>query len=73
MDTGFIPEVDLAEKTVGEATDKALKNIKKLISEKYGEVNVTETISGEGIILTDNKAKGILIKGIKETDKLQWK
>lgn len=27
MDTGFIPEVDLAEKTVGEATDKALKNI----------------------------------------------
>ena len=32
---------------------------------------LTETISGEGIILTDNKAKGVLIKGIKERDKLQ--
>ena len=48
-----------------------LKIIKKKISQKYKEINVTETISGEGIILTDNKAKGVLIKGVKESDKLQ--
>ena len=48
-----------------------LKNIKKKISQKYKEINITETISGEGIILTNNKAKGILIKGINEKDKSQ--
>ncbi len=48
-----------------------LKNIKKKLSKKYEEINLTETISGEGIILTNNKAKGILIKGINEREKSQ--
>ena len=70
---------DLTDKIIGlnphlilQINDKNdLKIIKKKISQKYKEVNVTETISGEGIILTDNKAKGVLIKGVKESDKLQ--
>ena len=32
---------------------------------------MTESISGEGIILTNNKAKGIFIKGINTKDKFQ--
>ena len=50
---------------------KDLNNIKKNLTLKYKEINITETISGEGIILTNNKAKGILIKGIKESEKSQ--
>ena len=48
-----------------------LKNIKKKIIQKYKDIHLAETISGEGIILTNNKAKGILIKGINEKDKSQ--
>ena len=50
---------------------KDLNSIKKNLTFKYKEINITETISGEGIILTNNKAKGILIKGIKESEKSQ--
>ena len=46
-----------------------LKNIKEEIFKKYKDISVTESVSGEGIILTNNKAKGILIKGIKEKNK----
>ena len=48
-----------------------LKDIKKKISQKYKEIKITESFSGEGIILTDNKAKGVIVKGIKEADKSQ--
>ena len=51
--------------------EKDLKNIKKNLSKKYKNINITETVSGEGIILTNNKAKGIFIKGINEKDKFQ--
>ena len=47
------------------------ESIKKIVSQKYREVNITETITGEGIILTKNKAKGIIIKGISNKDKSQ--
>ena len=47
------------------------ESIKKIVSQKYREVNITETITGEGIILTENKAKGIIIKGISNKDKSQ--
>ena len=48
-----------------------LKDIKKKITQKYKDIHLAETITGEGIILTNNKAKGILIKGINEEDKSQ--
>ena len=48
-----------------------LKEIKKKITQKYNDTRIAETITGEGIILTNNKAKGILIKGINEKDKSQ--
>ena len=50
---------------------KDLKKFKKKLSDKYKGIKFTESISGEGIILTNNKAKGILIKGINEKDKSQ--
>ena len=41
--------------------ESVLQNIKKVISLKYKGINITESLSGEGIILTDNKAKGIIL------------
>ncbi len=49
-----------------------LKNLKKKINQIYQEINITESISGEGIILTNKKAKGIIIKGINVKDKKQF-
>ena len=51
--------------------EKDLKNTKKILSTKYKNINMTESISGEGIILANNKAKGIFIKGISKKDKFQ--
>ena len=70
---------DLTEKIIGLNphlilqfnNEKDLKNTKKILSIKYKNINTTESISGEGIILTKNKAKGIFIKGINEKDKFQ--
>ncbi len=70
---------DLTEKIIGlnphlivQLNNKSdLNSIKKRISEKFVGANITETVSGEGIILTKNNAKGVLIKGISERDKLQ--
>ncbi len=70
---------DLTEKIIGLNphlilqfnNEKDLKNTKKILSIKYKNINMTESISGEGIILTNNKAKGIFIKGINKKDKFQ--
>ena len=70
---------DLTEKIIGLNphlilqfnNEKDLKNTKKILSIKYNNINMTESISGEGIILTNNKAKGIFIKGINTKDKFQ--
>ena len=70
---------DLTEKIIGLNphlilqfnNEKDLKNTKKILSIKYNNINMTESISGEGIILTNNKAKGIFIKGINTNDKFQ--
>ncbi len=70
---------DLTEKIIGLNphlilqfnNEKDLKNTKKILSIKYKNMNMTESISGEGIILTNNKAKGIFIKGINTNDKFQ--
>ena len=70
---------DLTEKIIGlnphlilqSNNKKDLTSTKKFLSVKYKDINITESISGEGIILTNNKAKGIIIKGINEKDKFQ--
>jgi len=70
---------DLTEKIIGLNphliiqfnNEKDLENTKKILFEKYKNINMTDSISGEGIILTNNKAKGIFIKGINEKDKFQ--
>ena len=48
-----------------------LESMKKNISEKYSDIKITESLSGEGIILINDKVKGVLIKGINENDKSQ--
>ncbi len=48
-----------------------LNKIKRSIKKKFNNFKFTESISGEGIILAKENAKGILIKGIKEEDKLK--
>ncbi len=48
-----------------------VEKIKTKLFKKYKNINISETITGEGIILTNNKAKGILIKGINEKDKMK--
>ena len=70
---------DLTEKIIGLNphlilqfnNEKDLKNTKKILSIKYKNINMTESISGEGIILTNSKAKGIFIKGINTKNKFQ--
>ncbi len=70
---------DLTDKIIGlnphlilhSNNESELKSVQKIISSKYEGINITESISGEGIILTNNKAKGVLIKGINEKDKSQ--
>ncbi len=70
---------DLTEKIIGLNphlilqfnNEKDLKNTKKILSIKYKNINMTESISGEGIILTNSKAKGIFIKGINTKYKFQ--
>ena len=44
---------------------------KKRIGEKYKNFELVETISGEGIILTNDNAKGILIKGLDKKNHKQ--
>ncbi len=51
---------------------KDIKDIKTKLSQKYKRINITESISGEGIILTNKKAKGVIIKGINEKNKSQF-
>ena len=71
--------VDLTNKIIGLNphlviqfnNENDLKSIKKKINQKYKDIKLTESITGEGIILTNNKAKGILIKGINEKNKSQ--
>ena len=39
-------------------------NFKKDIKKKYKDFNITQSYSGEGVIITNNSTKGIIIKGI---------
>ena len=39
------------------------------IKEKYSDISISKTYSGEGIIIINNKAKGIIFKGINHKEK----
>ena len=68
---------DLTEKIIGLNphlvininNSKAIQNIKNDLSNN--NFDFIETLSGEGIVLTNNKAKGVLIKGINQNEKKQ--
>ena len=50
---------------------KRLQDFKTVLKDKYPGVKISETVSGEGIIIINNKVKGVLIKGIDKKDKKQ--
>ena len=51
--------------------NKRLQDFKTVLKDKYPGIKISETISGEGIIIINNKVKGVLIKGIDKKDKKQ--
>ena len=67
---------DLTEKIIGlnphlivKTNSTSLAQIKSSL--KNENFNFIETLSGEGIVLTQNNAKGVIIKGIKKNEKKQ--
>ncbi len=68
---------DLTDKIIGLnphliiqlANQSDQKNLKKKLNQKYKDITITESVSGEGIVLTKNKAKGVLVKGVNEIEK----
>ena len=52
--------------------NKRLQDFKTVLKDKYPGIKISETISGEGIIIINNKVKGVLIKGIDKKDKKQF-
>ena len=51
--------------------NKRLQDFKTVLKDKYPGIKISESISGEGIIIINNKVKGVLIKGIDKKDKKQ--
>ena len=45
--------------------DKFISNLKN----KFNNIQITKTYSGEGIVISNNSAKGIIIKGVDEENK----
>ena len=41
------------------------------IKEKFSDITTSKTYSGEGIIIINNKAKGIIFKGVKNKKKIE--
>ena len=67
---------DLTEKIIGlnphlivKTNSTSVAQIKSSL--KNENFNFIETLSGEGIVLTQNNAKGVIIKGIKKNEKKQ--
>jgi len=47
-----------------EIEDKFISNLK----DKFNKIDVTKTYSGEGLVISNNSVKGIIIKGIEENN-----
>ncbi len=39
------------------------------LKEKFSEISLTQTYSGEGIVLSNDKAKGLILKGVNKDEK----
>ena len=39
------------------------------IEKKFQDISLSKTFSGEGIIINNNKAKGVIIKGVNKDEK----
>ena len=71
---------DLTDKIIGLNPHLILQfnnenDIEKLeseLSKKYKEISLTRSITGEGIILSNKRAKGVIVKGIEEREKFQF-
>ena len=72
--------IDLTNKIIGLnphlilqfQNNKRLQDFKTVLKDKYPGIKISESISGEGIIIINNKVKGVLIKGIDKKDKKQF-
>ena len=67
---------DLTEKIIGLNPHLIIKTNSTSVAQiksslKNENLNFIETLSGEGIVLTQNNAKGVIIKGIKKNEKKQ--
>ena len=56
---GFNPHI-----TIQSYGDNIVKDFKSLLKTKYKDFKISESINGEGIAISNDKTKGILIKGI---------
>ena len=45
--------------------DKFINKLRR----KYTDISLSKTYSGEGIVISDNKAKGLILKGVDKTEK----
>ena len=67
---------DLTEKIIGLNPHLIIKTNSTSVAQiksslKNENLNFIETLSGEGIVLTQNNAKGVIIKGVKKNEKKQ--
>ena len=49
---------------------KIENDFEEILKKKFKDINISRTYSGEGIVINDNNAKGIIIKGIN-TNKIE--
>ena len=46
------------------------KNLQTVILNKYKDINITQSYSGEGVAISKNSTKGVLIKGIDKKNQI---
>ncbi len=71
--------IDLTDKIIGLnphliislENKNELKSFKQRLEKKYSDLKINESVSGEGIILINDKVKGVIIKGVSSNDKDQ--
>ena len=43
------------------------------LKEKNTEISISKTFSGEGILISEDKAKGLILKGVNKKEKKQMR
>ena len=46
-----------------------MKNLFQTLKNDFKEISLSKSYSGEGIIISNNNAKGVILKGIKKKKK----